>query len=177
MSSASGVGIAEHSTGPSFRCIPRVTAMEGRNVAHMGQTGRIVVYRSSIESPNGYVSAVWGKARARATFFAHHLAHHRHDEDVAQTPLPMGKSAKLHKRPKNLKKASTGSGAAAPLGGAQAQAQSAKKKAGLKQKSAAGKGASAASGGHVLGGVDYVGLMMGSRKQAREEAAKLPRDA
>ncbi|KAJ7451544.1 hypothetical protein FB451DRAFT_1566075 [Mycena latifolia] len=91
----------------------------------------------------------------------------------------MGKSAKLHKRPKNLKKASTGTGgssaAASVVGGAQAQAQSAKKKAGLKQKVAAGKGA-APSGGHVLGGVDYVNLMMGSRRQAREEAAKLPRN-
>jgi len=89
----------------------------------------------------------------------------------------MGKSAKLHKRPKNLKKPSTGasSNAAAAVvgGGAQAQAQSAKKKAGLKQKAAS---KSTGEGGHVLGGADYVSLMMGSRKKAREEAAKLPRD-
>ncbi|KAJ7432767.1 hypothetical protein B0H11DRAFT_1889717 [Mycena galericulata] len=92
----------------------------------------------------------------------------------------MGKSAKLHKRtPKNLKKPSTGgaSSAAATVvgGGAQAQAQSSRKKAGLKHK-AASKGN--ASGTPVLaGGADYVTLMMGSRKKAREEAAKMPRDS
>ncbi|KAJ6525234.1 hypothetical protein DFH09DRAFT_1188634, partial [Mycena vulgaris] len=85
------------------------------------------------------------------------------------------KSAKLHKRPKNLKKTTTGasaSGAAAVVGGAQAQAQSAKKKAGLKAKT--GRGA-APTEGHVLGGADYVSLM-GGRRKAREEAAKLPRN-
>ena len=30
--------------------------------------------------------------------------------------------------------------------------------------------------GHVLGGADYVELMMGSRRKAREEAKKLPVD-
>jgi hypothetical protein len=30
------------------------------------------------------------------------------------------------------------------------------------------------SDGHVLGGADYVDLHMGSRRRAREEAAKLP---
>ncbi|KAJ7132981.1 hypothetical protein C8R46DRAFT_1235524 [Mycena filopes] len=69
----------------------------------------------------------------------------------------MGKSAKLHKR--------------TPKGSA--QAQSAKKKAGLKQKAA---GPSKGGQGHVLGGADYVDLMMGSRKKAQKEAAKLPRN-
>ncbi|KAJ6462029.1 hypothetical protein C8R47DRAFT_1158808 [Mycena vitilis] len=91
----------------------------------------------------------------------------------------MGKSAKLHKRtPKGVKKTTTGgsSNAAASVvgGGAQAQAQSAKKKAGLKQKAAS---KSTGSDGHVLGGADYLSLMMGSRKKARAEAAKLPRDS
>jgi len=91
----------------------------------------------------------------------------------------MGKSAKLHKRtPKNLKKPSTGasSSTAAVIvgGGSQAQAQNSRKKAGLKQK-VANRG-TANQGTHVLGGADYVSLMMGSRKKAREEAAKLPRD-
>ncbi|KAF7364998.1 hypothetical protein MVEN_00370800 [Mycena venus] len=90
----------------------------------------------------------------------------------------MGKSAKLHKRtPKNLKKPSTGassSAAATVVGaGAQAQVQNAKKKAGLKQKAAS---KSTGEGGHVLAGADYVTLMMGGRKKAREEAAKLPRN-
>jgi hypothetical protein len=62
------------------------------------------------------------------------------------------------------------------VGGAQAQAQSAKKKAGLKKKAATKNTGSEGAGGHVLGGADYVGLMMGSRKKAREEAAKLPRN-
>ena len=48
-----------------------------------------------------------------------------------------------------------------------------KKKAGLKAKAARRKGPSE---GHVLGGADYVELLMGSRKKAREEAAKLPKD-
>ena len=30
--------------------------------------------------------------------------------------------------------------------------------------------------GHVLGGADYVDIMMGSRRREREEALKLPRD-
>jgi len=78
----------------------------------------------------------------------------------------MGKSAKLHKR---LKK--TASSHSKPLPTAnpsQTQVQTAKKKATQKQK--AGKSA----GGHVLGGADYVDIMMGSRKRAREEATKLP---
>lgn len=55
-------------------------------------------------------------------------------------------------------------------------AANAKRRAGLKDK-AGGKGSGAAKGlgqGHVLGGADYVDLMMGSRKRARQEAAKLP---
>ncbi|KAJ7784357.1 hypothetical protein B0H16DRAFT_1492234 [Mycena metata] len=87
----------------------------------------------------------------------------------------MGKSAKLHKRtPKtSVKKTSGGSSAAAAVVGvgAQVQAQNAKKKAGLKQKAGGpGKGKER----HVLGGADYVDLMMGSRKKAAKEAAKLP---
>ncbi|KAJ7245003.1 hypothetical protein B0H12DRAFT_1128194 [Mycena haematopus] len=86
----------------------------------------------------------------------------------------MGKSAKLHKRtPKSLKKPSTNpssSAAALVVGGPKVQVQSAKKKAGLKQKAAS------AGTGDVLRSADYVSLMMGSRKKAREEAAKLPRN-
>lgn len=48
-----------------------------------------------------------------------------------------------------------------------------KKRAGLKAKAARRKGPSE---GHVLGGADYVELLMGSRKRAREEATKLPKD-
>ena len=52
-------------------------------------------------------------------------------------------------------------------------APSAKRRSGLKAKAAATK---RSGEGHVLGGADYVSLMMGSRKQAREEAKKLPKD-
>jgi len=89
----------------------------------------------------------------------------------------MGKSAKLHKRiSKTLKKpaATTPIAVAIRGDGAQAQAKSAKSVA-MKRK-AARKGAGAATDKHVLGGADYVDIMMGSRKKAREEAAKLPRD-
>ena len=49
-----------------------------------------------------------------------------------------------------------------------------KKKAGLKAKAAARRKGD--TEGHVLGGADYVELLMGSRRRAREEAAKLPKD-
>jgi hypothetical protein len=55
------------------------------------------------------------------------------------------------------------------------QVQAAKKKAGLKDKTkskTAGK-----VDGSVLGGADYVSLMMGGRKKAKEEAAKLSNNA
>ncbi|KAI0087053.1 hypothetical protein BDY19DRAFT_995472 [Irpex rosettiformis] len=48
-----------------------------------------------------------------------------------------------------------------------------KKKAGLKAKAYKRKPGST---GHVLGGADYVELMMGSRRNAMKEAAKLPKD-
>jgi hypothetical protein len=48
----------------------------------------------------------------------------------------------------------------------------AKKKAGLKGKAVKNREVE----GHVLGGADYVTLMMGGRRKAREEAMKLPRE-
>lgn len=44
--------------------------------------------------------------------------------------------------------------------------RSAKKRAGLKSK--------AKEGEHVLGGADYVTLLLGGRRKAAEEALKLP---
>jgi hypothetical protein len=49
--------------------------------------------------------------------------------------------------------------------------QSARKKSGLKAKGTAKGGGD--SSGPVLGDVDYVALMMGGRRKAREEASKL----
>jgi len=57
---------------------------------------------------------------------------------------------------------------------ADASAENAKRKAGLKGKAAAAKRLPGQTG-HILGGADYVSLMMGSRRRAKEEAAKLPK--
>ncbi|KIK01878.1 hypothetical protein K443DRAFT_97802 [Laccaria amethystina LaAM-08-1] len=81
----------------------------------------------------------------------------------------MGKSAKLHKRVK--KTASSSIGGTAPS--AQGHAQTAKKRATLKEK---GKRPSQRQDGPVLGGADYVSLMMGGRRKASEEARKLPQN-
>jgi hypothetical protein len=51
--------------------------------------------------------------------------------------------------------------------------QAARKRADLKSKS---KSSRKATGEHVLGGADYVTLLMGGRKKAAEEALKLPKD-
>nr|GAT48351.1 predicted protein [Mycena chlorophos] len=89
----------------------------------------------------------------------------------------MGKSAKLHKRTKKTSSASHTPAAVASKPQAQTQAiQAAKKKAGLKAAGSKPKSKNT-NGGHVLGGADYVDLMMGSRRRACEEAAKLPQDA
>ena len=59
---------------------------------------------------------------------------------------------------------------------------STKRRSGLKAKVAAAKRSSGGNGngsgsdGRVLGGADYVELMMGGRRKAKEEAMKLPRD-
>jgi hypothetical protein len=54
------------------------------------------------------------------------------------------------------------------------QVQAAKKKVNLKDKT---KGKSAGEGnGKVLGGADYVSLMMGGRRKAKTEAGKLLND-
>ncbi|KAJ7600935.1 hypothetical protein C8J56DRAFT_21958 [Mycena floridula] len=82
----------------------------------------------------------------------------------------MGKSAKLHKRTKKLK-SSTSSSVAIASTTTSHPVQAAKKKRTLKT------GSRKAGDGPVLGGADYVSLMMGSRKRAREEALKLPVDS
>lgn len=53
------------------------------------------------------------------------------------------------------------------------QAQAAKKKASLKGKA---KRTSSEKEGGVLGDADYVSLMMGGRRKAKEEAKKLPQE-
>ncbi|KAJ3514293.1 hypothetical protein NMY22_g14785 [Coprinellus aureogranulatus] len=101
----------------------------------------------------------------------------------------MGRSAKLHKRVVGLpllpiylpgscssfqKKTKSNSNpssnsAASSSSQPQAAAAQAKKKASLKSKAKGGK-----SEGPVLGGADYVSLLMGGRRKAKEEAMKLP---
>jgi hypothetical protein len=101
----------------------------------------------------------------------------------------MGKSAKIHKRTK--KKTSSDGGASTTLTtptttkpAQQAAIASAAKKTKLKGKRGKLAARSSSSGGvgggggplGVLGGADYVDIMMGSRRREREEALKLPRD-
>lgn len=56
----------------------------------------------------------------------------------------------------------------------QNQVQNAQKK--TSRKSKLGKGKASKSEGPVLGGADYVTLMLGGRRKAEEEAKKLPHD-
>ncbi|KAL1702488.1 hypothetical protein EV121DRAFT_281827 [Schizophyllum commune] len=84
----------------------------------------------------------------------------------------MGKSAKMCKRVKKTALSVSQAAAQKPSAPSPSAAiQQSKKKANLKQKAQQrGKHAD----GPVLGGADYVDLMMGSRKKAKEQAAKLP---
>jgi hypothetical protein len=52
--------------------------------------------------------------------------------------------------------------------------QAARKRADLKSKSKSKS--SSRKGEHVLGGADYVTLLMGGRKKVAEEALKIPKD-
>ena len=56
-----------------------------------------------------------------------------------------------------------------------AQAQAAKKRAGLKDKASARRKGDSTPGDNVLGGADYVSLLLGGRKKAKEEGGKLPK--
>ncbi|ESK95784.1 hypothetical protein Moror_12396 [Moniliophthora roreri MCA 2997] len=91
----------------------------------------------------------------------------------------MGRSAKVHKRVQKKNKTSISSFSTPAASNAPSQAQHlhvAKKKANLKEKAKATATASQSKrkeGGRVLGDVDYVSLMMGGRRKAKEEAAKL----
>ncbi|KAI0061625.1 hypothetical protein BV25DRAFT_1991984 [Artomyces pyxidatus] len=84
----------------------------------------------------------------------------------------MGRSAKLHKRAvvRAVKKTSAPGAREAEVVSA---TSAAKKKAVLKDKTAKRKPGAA---GPVLGGADYVDIMMGGRRKAREAAEKLPRE-
>ena len=112
----------------------------------------------------------------------------------------MGRSAKVHKRavcsPVHLslvqnphsvtklqKKASlsaqtkTTSSAPAVHVEKTAAVASSKKKAGLKEKAAAATGKrKPGTEGRVLGGADYVDVMMGGRRKAKSEVLRLPMD-
>lgn len=89
----------------------------------------------------------------------------------------MGRNAKVHKRIKKKTAASSGS-----LTGSNAntlvssQVQATRRRADLKSKSKSKPSSSKTTGEHVLGGADYVTLLMGGRKKAAEEALKLPKD-
>lgn len=112
----------------------------------------------------------------------------------------MGKSAKVHKRavrPSSLrdtslltysrvhsqrKTASGGASLTAPPSKLTpiAVASAAKKKASTRSTKGRAKRprpSGAAGSGPVLGGADYVDILLGSRRREREEAKKLPRDS
>jgi len=89
----------------------------------------------------------------------------------------MGKSAKLHKRVSKKLKSNISTTTSTPTASSsRTQVDLAKKRSSLKEKVKKDK-TSASSRGGVLGDADYVSLMMGGRKKAREEAKKLPRDS
>ncbi|KAI0755349.1 hypothetical protein C8Q80DRAFT_1095598 [Daedaleopsis nitida] len=94
----------------------------------------------------------------------------------------MGRSAKFLKR-QNKKTTSTARSVSQPTVTPTAKQtiatttiQEQKKRAGLKEKAKASKHRRDGDG-PVLGGADYVELMLGSRRKAAVEAAKLPTDS
>ncbi|KAL4245552.1 hypothetical protein ABKN59_010340 [Abortiporus biennis] len=82
----------------------------------------------------------------------------------------MGRSAKFHKRSKSITIAKSSHQPNSKVASAAPAPQEQRKKAGLKAKATKRKDGE----GHVLGGADYVELMMGGRRKAKEEATKLP---
>ncbi|KIY44758.1 hypothetical protein FISHEDRAFT_50723 [Fistulina hepatica ATCC 64428] len=83
----------------------------------------------------------------------------------------MGKSAKMCKRVPKKTTSSMSNQDSTPSSVAETPVQRAAKKAALRSKAVSTGGKRE---GHVLGGADYIDIMMGSRKRAREEAQKLP---
>ncbi|KAG8697337.1 hypothetical protein FRC09_007932 [Ceratobasidium sp. 395] len=84
----------------------------------------------------------------------------------------MGKSAKLHKRKgKTTSSLATQSKSQTNPSTSQPQAN---KVTESKKKAQKPKAGPKTREGHVLGGADYVTLMMGGRAKARQEALKLP---
>ncbi|KAB5589456.1 hypothetical protein CTheo_7110 [Ceratobasidium theobromae] len=90
----------------------------------------------------------------------------------------MGKSAKVHKRPRKGKVASSSTSHAKSQSNPVAPAplvQPPKPKPG-KARKLKSQSSSGGEDGYVLGGADYVTLMLGGRAKAKEEARKLPAD-
>ncbi|PIL22959.1 hypothetical protein GSI_15656 [Ganoderma sinense ZZ0214-1] len=85
------------------------------------------------------------------------------------TPAAQQPPSAAHLKPKPKPKTATAAGAPTP--------KEQKKRAGLKDKAKASASARRRDGdGPVLGGADYVELMLGGRRRAAAEAAKLPQD-
>ncbi|TFK73615.1 hypothetical protein BDN72DRAFT_834492 [Pluteus cervinus] len=92
----------------------------------------------------------------------------------------MGKSAKFLKRThKKLKSGGNNQLVSTPAKSTDTDIQNAKKKASLKSKASKANTPTVtnkrSADDKILGGADYVSLMMGGRRKAKQEAEKLPR--
>ncbi|KAJ3731251.1 hypothetical protein DFJ43DRAFT_1080618 [Lentinula guzmanii] len=94
----------------------------------------------------------------------------------------MGSSTKVHKRVSRKVKSSANTSTRLVQPEQQLQSQASKKKKTLKEKTkqSASTGPSTSGpvrreGDHVLGGADYVLMLVGGRREAKKEGAKLPR--
>ena len=129
----------------------------------------------------------WGKARRFISVRYDHRKNHRIESEQNSLAHPF---SNFHSNYYLLQKKTTSHAGtsttlttpaptATPKPAAIQAAASAAKKAKLKKgnKRAKLRSSSSSTGGHhVLGGADYVDIMMGSRRREREEAMKLPRD-
>lgn len=114
-----------------------------------------------------------------ATRFACPYTSDGKERKIAQTDSEHWLTLRMYRcanssQPKRLKSSSSSS-ATSTATTSQSQVHMAKKRATLKEK--AGKGNTAHDSKRVLGDVDYVALMMGGRRKAKQEAEKLAHDA
>jgi hypothetical protein len=100
------------------------------------------------------------------------------DGDTSTTTLPTPTTTTPTTKPAHATAASSSSSTTAVASAAKkAKLKGKTRRAPAARRSSSSASASAsAGGGRVLGGADYVDILMGSRRREREEAQKLPRD-